>query len=367
MSEYYFYGLAALMYLTTCWTFSAVRWFHTCRAPKERHKYIWPDRKLQCLIYLCATILLPYIINPASPSAWMLEKSYFPACYYFYCGVLLLCFFGTVKQWNQWKTVSWAAALIVVATMLVPALDAWLPSGILNAQGLRIWNYVVLIESIIMMVYSGLAMWQVKHWMEEARDQNYSNPDDFPADYARRVWLAPVLFTPLLWPAYIWDSPLWMAIDNVLLAASNILLLLNVMPAWRRKTILSSSETDITECHEEPTDDNKNEQIEQTAIEIEEYVKGQRAYLDSHLKLDDVVAHTHLGRTNVSLTFRCHFSSFANYVNSLRLTHYEQYLSQHPNETKESAALASGFSSYTAYYRAKKKLENEGLSPKTTK
>jgi len=24
MSEYYFYGLAALMYLTTCWTFSAV-------------------------------------------------------------------------------------------------------------------------------------------------------------------------------------------------------------------------------------------------------------------------------------------------------------------------------------------------------
>ena len=116
MNEYYFYGLAALMYLTTCWTFAAVRWFHTCRAPKERHKYIWPDRKLQCLIYLCATILLPYIINPASPSAWMLEKSYFPACYYFYCGVLLLCFFGTVKQWNQWKSVSWTAALIVVAT-----------------------------------------------------------------------------------------------------------------------------------------------------------------------------------------------------------------------------------------------------------
>lgn len=24
MSEYYFYGLVALMYLTTCWTFSAV-------------------------------------------------------------------------------------------------------------------------------------------------------------------------------------------------------------------------------------------------------------------------------------------------------------------------------------------------------
>ena len=51
MSEYYSYGLAALMYLTTCWTFSAVRWFHTCCAPKERHQYICLDRKLQCLIH----------------------------------------------------------------------------------------------------------------------------------------------------------------------------------------------------------------------------------------------------------------------------------------------------------------------------
>ena len=102
-------------------------------------------------------------------------------------------------------------------------------------------------------------------------------------------------------------------------------------------------------------------------MEIEAYIKDQHAYLDCHLKIDDVVAHTHLGRTIVSLTFRCRFSSFANYVNSLRLAHYEQYQSQHPNETKESAALASGFSSYMAYYRAKKKLENEGLSPNTKK
>ena len=78
MSEYYFYGLAALMYLTTSWTFAAIRWFHTCRAPKERHRYIWPDRQLQVLLYCCATVLLPYVVNPMSEAAWMLEKTYFP-------------------------------------------------------------------------------------------------------------------------------------------------------------------------------------------------------------------------------------------------------------------------------------------------
>lgn len=67
--EYYFYGLAALMYLTTCWMFAAVRWWHTCKQPKSTHRYIWPDRKLQCLLYMCASVLLPYVIDPTSPSA----------------------------------------------------------------------------------------------------------------------------------------------------------------------------------------------------------------------------------------------------------------------------------------------------------
>lgn len=365
--EYYYYGVAAMLYLTTCWTFAAVRWWHTCRAPKAEHKYIWPDRRLQCIVYLCASVLLPYVYDPTSPKAWMLEKSYFPACYYFYCGVLLLCFFGTVKQWAQWKTVSWAAAVMVIVTMLVPALDAWLPSGILNTAGLRIWKYVIIVESLVMMAYAALAMWQVKHWMDEARDQNYSNPDDFPMDYARRVWLAPVIFTPLLWPAYIWDSPLLMALENVALAVSNVVLLLNVLPVWRRKAILSTPEADcaadcdplavaLTDARAEAS---RDELIDQTAAEIEAYIRGEQAYLDPHLKIDDVVEHCHLGRSYVSLTFSRRFGSFSAYVNRLRLDYYAQYEADHPAETKEAAALAAGFSSYNACYRAKQKLDRD--------
>ncbi len=355
--EQYYYGLAALMYLTTCWMFAAVRWWHTCKQPKNTHRYIWPDRKMQCLLYMCATVLLPYVIDPTSPAAWLLVKTYFPATYYFYCGVLLLCFFGTVKQWSQWKTVSWAAAIMVIGTMLVPVLNAWLPTGILSADGLHIWQYVILVESIVMLVYVALAMWQVKHWMDEARDATYSNPDDFPADYARRVWLFPVILTPLIWPAYILDSPAAMAIQNVLLAASNVLLLITVMPVWRRKAILALPEADHTQESDEQPDDGREELIAQTAKEIEAYVRDQKAYLNPHLKIDDVVEHCQYGRTNVSLTFQRRFGSFANYVNGLRLAHFDRYVADHPEETKEAAALAAGFSSYNSYYRAKQKFE----------
>ena len=84
----YWYGVTATVYLVTCWVFSVVRGVHNCGTPKERRAYIWPDRKMQVIIYLCGTVLLPYVLNPQNEAAWILMKSYFPCTYYFYCGAL---------------------------------------------------------------------------------------------------------------------------------------------------------------------------------------------------------------------------------------------------------------------------------------
>ena len=40
VNEYYYYGVAAAIYIALCWTFAAVRWFHTCNERKERRPYI---------------------------------------------------------------------------------------------------------------------------------------------------------------------------------------------------------------------------------------------------------------------------------------------------------------------------------------
>jgi AraC-like DNA-binding protein len=147
-----------------------------------------------------------------------------------------------------------------------------------------------------------------------------------------------------------------MAILHLLLAGFNVVLLITVMPAWRRKFMLPSTADDDHAAEENARQEASiEEQIEQTALEIRAYVEEQHAYLNPHLKIDEVVEHCQHGRTYVSLTFQRRFGSFANYVNSLRLAHYEQYVADHPNETKESAALASGFSSYNAYYRANRR------------
>ena len=62
-------------------------------------------------------------------------------------------------------------------------------------------------------------------------------------------------------------------------------------------------------------------------------------------------------RTYVSRTFKERFGGFFNYVNRLRLDHYERYMQQNKTATKDLAAQESGFSSYQAYYNASRRLQ----------
>ena len=245
--NFYWYGIAAAVYLVTCWVFAVVRAVHNCGTPKERRDYIWPDRKMQVAVYLSATVLLPYVLNPKDEAAWILFKSYFPGTYYFYCGALIFCFFGTVKQWKMWKTTNLVAAIVTFLAIFPLVLHAWLPSGLLGPGGVKVCSVILMVVSILAMIYAGVAMWQVRQWMKVSRDVNYSNPEDFPTEYAHRMWMAPIILTPFLWPGYITDSQTVMAVMCVPLAIFNIALLLNVMPVWRRAAILSGIEEEEME------------------------------------------------------------------------------------------------------------------------
>ncbi len=354
---YYWCGVTATAYVVTCWIFSVVRGIHNCGTPKERRDYIWPDRKQQVLIYSCATMLLPYILNPQSEAAWILMKSYFPCTYYTYCGVLLFCFFGSVTQWNKLKIPTYIAVGITALTMAPLIVHAWVPSGVFSPGFLSLWNIVVAVVSILMMVYAGIAMWQVWLWMQHARDVNYSNPEDFPTEYAHRVWLAPVVLTPFLWPGFITDSPKVMAAMCIPLAIFNIVLLLNVMPVWRRAAILSASDEDDLVIEIEAPAELAEERTNRIAAEIELFVNTEAAYLDPHLKLEQVVERCSFSRSYVSRVFTERFGGFSDYVNGLRIDYFNRYRTQHPNSTEEAAAEASGFTSFKAYAKAKERIQ----------
>jgi AraC-like DNA-binding protein len=212
------------------------------------------------------------------------------------------------------------------------------------------------VVSILAVIYAGVAMWQVRQWMKVARDVNYSNPEDFPTEYAHRMWMAPIILTPFLWPGYITDSQTVMAVMCVPLAIFNIALLLNVMPVWRRAAILNGIEEIETESDIDAPAELAEERTNRIAAEIEQFVNTEAAYLDPHLKLEQVVERCSFSRKYVIKVFIDRFGGFADYVNGLRIAYFEHYRAQHPNSTEEAAAEASGFTSLKAYAKAKERL-----------
>ena len=265
-NHYYWYGLGMAMYILTCWFFSTMRAFHTCQQPKKHRAYIWPDRKLQIIIYLMSISLLPYVVDPTNPAAWLLVKCYFPATYYFYCGVLTFTFFGSVKQWFKWRTISWVTAILVIIAMAPLVINAWIPGEFLNERGQAMQEWLVRAVSILTIPYCAASMWKVLKCIMEARDDNYSNPDDFPVAYAQRVWLSPLFLTFFIWPAYLTNSPEVMAWMTLPLSIFNIVLLINVMPVWRLGNILLQTEEEPEtemESHEHLLMEERMDQIAQ--------------------------------------------------------------------------------------------------------
>jgi AraC-like DNA-binding protein len=162
----------------------------------------------------------------------------------------------------------------------------------------------------------------------------------------------------MLWPGFITDSPEIMAYMSILLAVFNIVLLLNVLPVWRRAAILTDSAEldDVVDVIPEMHGELAEERTARIAAEIEQFVLTEAAYLDPHLRLEQVVERCSFSRSYVSRVFTDRFGGFSDYVNGLRLKYYDHYMSQHPNATGEAAAEASGFTSYRAYSRAKERL-----------
>ena len=145
----------------------------------------------------------------------------------------------------------------------------------------------------------------------------------------------------------------WMCVP---LAIFNIALLLNVMPVWRRAAILSGIEEEEMEVELDAPAELAEERTNRIASEIEQFVNTEAAYLDPHLKLEQVVERCSFSRKYVTKVFIERYGGFADYVNGLRITYYEHYRAQHPNSTEEAAAEASGFTSFKAYAKAKERL-----------
>ena len=105
-----------------------------------------------------------------------------------------------MRQWHKWRLSGQVASIITFGLVALLLIIACWPNYHLTAAVEQALLTTVTITGLLLTLYSAVAMWLVWRWTLEYSTDNYSNTDDFPLSYARRVFMVPVFQALLLWP-----------------------------------------------------------------------------------------------------------------------------------------------------------------------
>lgn len=357
LSDHY-YSLSLFAYVLSGLFFAAVRWFHICHPYDKDVAYYFPNRREMTLIYSGVLMLLPYVVCPGNHEAWIFVKAYFIILVPFYCGLLIYKYFGSIKHWNKWKTMSFFLGVPFFATIIFFLFAAIFPQVNLPTVIRQHHDTIILTEGVVSVLYCLFAVQRTIHWLQLAKE-DYSNIDDFPINYAKGVLAIPFIHIALIWPAVLCGSQRAMAIVYPMLAVCNISLLLFDLHPQRTRHLHKAAES--PEDTQERADITALSQQKTKAIikDIRRIVEDGRQFLNPNLSLQDVVEQCPYGRTYVSYVFKNHLGGFFNYVNQLRLDYSKTYQKEHPMATQDEVATASGFASRQSYYRVRKRISSQ--------
>ena len=203
-------------------------------------------------------------------------------------------------------------------------------------------------------------------------EDNYSNPDDFPRQFAKGIIWLPIVNIAISWTSTFIGTYNSLSIGMLLLSVLGIVFLRGALTPHRTLDVerLESGELQVEsvdmpepslpepEIESEPEDDIlSQERKDEIAGIIRRCVEDEQAYLDSHLTLSSLSRICGVNRTYLSQVITDSMGGFYNYVNRCRLAHVARLKVQQPDASIEEIVIASGFGSRQSYYNVRRQLE----------
>ncbi|MBQ9466213.1 MAG: hypothetical protein IJU62_04470 [Muribaculaceae bacterium] len=354
-------SMAATAYVCSSLFTAVVRWFHTCDGTGDDRAYYYPGRIVASIAFLLPLLLLPYAWNPSDDEAWLLSRAFFPIVLPTSAIAMLLAYFGSVKQWHRWR--AWVVRLCIPVACLILILFA---HSVIPGYRCPLGTHNVLkavITAIAALSTAGTvaAVLKLVRWTREAMEDDYSNEDDFPIGFARRIVLMTSLVLTVLWVGFAIGNRGVMAIIQLIMTVVNVLLLLMVLPTHRHRPIAIAHDEDESEPNVSPDGQSTTipqERVKFTTAQVRAAVEEGQLYLKPHLTLQDVVERCTFGRTYVSHVLKSELGGFFNYINRLRLEHAERYRAEHPDALLDEVATASGFTSRQAMSNVRRRMRD---------
>lgn len=365
---------ADLVYGGICWTFivscvlcAVFRWFHLCHPYDKDPDYYYPARRFVCAYYLCQLLYLPFVVRPSEPHTILYARSVGLLLTTTFLPLILNRYFrATTKSHRDYGYAVYVCPLaamwiIGLATLFCPD-NVFLcsPAVFLSATG------AVAVAMCVMFLRVIIWLWRK---IERYQKTEYSNEEDFPYRFAQKVFFLPWAVIAFGWLVFFTGDRLLMAVMWGALSVFAVYFAVTILHPQREKRTESASgalpmedvdlETVIKAADEEEAlslaEGQGNDESLGGAVRARVIGIARRRYLEPHLTRRDIIAEFDYGERTAAGAVISSFG-FYDMINTLRLEHARCYAKAHPNETKESIAICSGFKDRFAMRHAARRI-----------
>lgn len=353
-------SLSLMVYLTTCVVVAAVRWGHKC-APYANHiDYYFPGWRTLVFGALSNLALLPVVFLPGDPDALLQLRLILLLASPVFCSVLIYSYFGRILKLTWWKKPALVMSASYAAMSLFALVITLIPGTQMQGMFRSVYFIIAGALATFYLVSLVFAMIMIIQPLGRFSEESFSNPDDFPEQYARTLIFIPLLHLVMSWSATFNGQLPVMTFALLMLSALLVIILLGALSPHRTLEVeqlekeVDAEQTESIAEPEQLSQDRKDEILRAIRAQVED----AEACLDSHLTLSKLSQLCGFNRTYVSSVLNETLGGFFGYVNRCRLEHAEIYKREHPEADMDEVALLSGFNSRQSYYNARKKLIN---------
>ena len=336
--------------------------FYVPEAYRKDVRKLFPAQRLVARFYLLQLFEIPYLFMPGQPDAL-----------FYVNGTALLVFSSfmlvMVNRYFNLRTLSYRKQILFLlpmwacwVTLLLPLFDI-----IPFSMGYhRIMTGIVLAVFAFYMFLLDKCRQQLACRIREVDENEYSNEEDFPVQFARSVKWLPLALCMLLAINFLIDNAYVKMLRDIIFLVVNVWFAIYTLNPHRKiKTMNLERETEEkTEAKEEGTTHRRltEEQRKNLETRMLDLVRGEKLYLEDHFTMSDLVKRMNTNKAYLSeVIAHSEYGSFYNLINTLRIEHACWMLGEDPNLKMEQVALASGFSSGSAFSQVFKRIK--GVTP----
>lgn len=209
---------------------AAVRWFHMCAPYSDNEKVYYPARRQVSLFFALPVLLVPYVLKPSEPFV----VTYAVSIWIIYISLAVSVLYRIYFRWELdgkflWKKiVNWCELLWMTALLLVLVICPQFFSSH------EMWIYVgSAVAGTCSTVLAVFTLFRLRRDIDLYMNDNYSNPEDFPLNFARKVLWLPLVLILLGWVLFLTKNPWLFLVNNLLYSVVYVWLLCLIRSRWR--------------------------------------------------------------------------------------------------------------------------------------